>query len=100
MPASLVMENVEPGRVYTLAEEVDVSSSSGYRRTLPRASRWESRGRVPAGQVFRRIDGILTIEGAHMHEAYLVIADGKVVGFFLPVERAFSPSTPTPIAFN
>ena len=35
-----------------------------------------------------------TVEGAHVHEAYLVIAGEKLVGFYLPVESSFAPTTP------
>jgi len=34
------------------------------------------------------------VEGAHVHEAYLVVAGDRLVGFYLPVEKAYSPATP------
>jgi hypothetical protein len=46
-------------------------------------------GTVPQGKVYRPIDAVLTVEGTHMHEAW-VVADGeKLVGFYLPVEKSF-----------
>lgn len=75
-----------------LQESVHVESSSGYGRDLPAGSVWEFRGTIEQGRVYRRVDGILTVEGAHVHEAFLVLANEKLVGFYLPVERAFSPA--------
>lgn len=64
---------------------------TGYSRTVRKGSRWQPVGRVAQGQVLRPLGGaVLTVEGSHQHEAYLVVGDGgKVVGFYLPAERAF-----------
>lgn len=75
-----------------LAEATTVYSSSGYSRVLPAGSTWELRGTLPQGKVYKRVDGIFTVEGAHVHEAFLVVSENKVVGYYLPVEQAFSPS--------
>lgn len=75
-----------------LAKETTVYSSSGYSRVLPAGSRWELRGTLPQGKVYKRLDGIFTVEGAHVHEAFLVVSENKVVGYYLPVEQAFSPA--------
>ena len=64
---------------------------TGYERVLAAGSRWRFAGVIPQGSVYRAAQGVLTVEGANIHEAYLVIRDQKVVGFYLPVERAFSP---------
>lgn len=77
-----------------IAEETRVELSTGYARVLPRGSVWEVRGNVPQGVVYRRADGIFTVEGAHVHEAYLVLAGDRLVGFYLPVEQAYSPAQP------
>ena len=34
------------------------------------------------------------VRGRNAHEAQCVIANGKLIGFFLPVERAFVPVDP------
>jgi hypothetical protein len=75
-----------------LAKETTVYSSSGYSRVLPAGSRWELRGTLPQGKVYKRLEGIFTVEGAHVHEAFLVVSENKVVGYYLPVEQAFSPA--------
>lgn len=75
-----------------LADAATVRSSSGYSRVLPAGSTWELRGTLPQGSVYRRVDGIFTVEGAHVHEAFLVVSGNRVVGYYLPVEQAFSPA--------
>lgn len=64
-----------------------------YDRTLKRGSEWLQVGKVPQGNVFKPMQGIFTVEGAHVHEAYLVLREKSVVGFYLPVERSYAPLT-------
>ncbi|WP_234480884.1 hypothetical protein [Paraburkholderia nemoris] len=41
---------------------------------------------------------MFTIEGRQVHEAYLVVAKGSLVGFYLPGEAHFSPlDKPVPV---
>jgi len=74
-----------------LAREATVVVGTGYDRTLAAGSRWRFVGVLAEGAVYKAAQGVLTLEGANIHEAYLVIRDGALVGFYLPVERAFSP---------
>ncbi len=74
-------------------------STAGYSRTLPAGSRWKRIGRVPMGDILKSPDVTLTVEGAHIHEADIVVHDGNWVGFWLPVEKAFSPLK-SPIAMS
>jgi len=76
-----------------LREQVQVSPESGYARTVPAPSEWRYAGTTPQGDVYRPIGRVFTIEGANAHEAYLVVAGGELVGFFLPGEGAFAPLT-------
>ena len=77
-----------------IAQDTDVQASAGYNRVLPAGSRWQLVGTIPEGDVYRRANGVFTVEGAHVHEAYLVVAGDRLVGFYLPVEKAYSPATP------
>jgi len=86
-----LVESPERSRI-EVAESTDVDSSSRYSREIPADSVWELRGTIPQGKVYRRSDGIFTIEGTQIHEAYLVLSGERVVGFYLPVERAYSPA--------
>lgn len=77
-----------------IAQEAIVGSSSNYSRVLPAGSIWELRGVLPQGSVYKRVNGIFTVEGAHVHEAYLVVRGSQLVGYYLPVEQAYSPAEP------
>ena len=81
-------------RELEIAQDTEVRVSANYNRILPGGSRWRYVGQVAQGAVYRRADGVFTVEGAHVHEAYLVVAGQELVGFYLPVEKSFSPTTP------
>jgi hypothetical protein len=83
-----------------VAQETHLQLSGGYGRTLPQGSVWDLRGGLPEGAVYRRADGIFTVEGTHVHEAYLVINANRLVGFYLPVERAYSPLPPVSLSIK
>jgi hypothetical protein len=46
---------------------------------------------VAEGVVYRSRDQTLTVECSNVFEAYLVVAGQRLVGFYLPVEKGFSP---------
>ena len=95
-----VLSDIPAGRardVRAVPVDVSVQLGSGYRRTIPGGSRWERVGAVPAGSVFARVDDVFSVEGAHVHEAFLVVNDGHLIGFYLPVERAFVSLTEKPL---
>jgi len=75
----------------TLAGDLTVKPSGGYERTLKKHTRWECVGQVTQGQVYRTRDQVLTVEASHVYEANIVVSSGHLVGFYLPVERTFSP---------
>jgi hypothetical protein len=79
------------GESFRLGKEVQVSLDTGYSRKLRDGVRWNYVGVIPAGKVFRTNDQILTVEGSNIFEAYIVVSSGKLVGFYLPVQKAFSP---------
>jgi hypothetical protein len=72
-------------------EPLNVTLSTGYTRLIRQNSTWGYVGTTPQGAVYRPIDGVFAIEGANMHEAYLVMANDELVGFYLPGEGAFAP---------
>jgi len=79
-----------------MGTNVDITLDSGYTRALRRGSRWQSVGRLPQGEVYKPIDSVLTVEGANVHEAYIVVEGKRLVGFYLPVENAFTPISSKP----
>ncbi len=82
------------GKSFRVTRAAEVTLSTGYSTTLRANTRWELVGTVAQGEVYRTKDQIVTLEGAHIHEAYIVVSQGSLVGFYLPVERTFSPVTP------
>jgi len=87
---SPVYQDSQPAKFIQIAETVRVSSSAGYSRVIPSGSKWEYVGQVREGNVYKPIGHVFTIEGYHVHEAYLVVSDNRLIGFYLPVENAFS----------
>jgi hypothetical protein len=75
-----------------------VRLDTGYSRTLADKSVWSRIGRMPQGDIYRPVGTTFTIEGRQVHEAYLVIRDKTLVGFYLPGEQNYSPlSTAVPL---
>jgi len=86
-------------RSFELDSEVTVHLDTGYSRVLKKGSRWTCVGATPEGDVYRTKDQVLTIEGSNIHEAFIVVKSQNLVGFYLPVERTFSPLC-NPIALS
>lgn len=81
----------QPVRDLIVARTTHIQLSSNYTRVLVAGSRWSPVGTLGRGTVYRPSDGaIFTIEGANVHEAYLVVSEGMLVGFYLPGESAAS----------
>jgi len=79
------------GHTFVLAEDAHCSISTGYGRTLRAGTHWDLFGTIDRGEVYRSRDQVLTVEGFNVHEAYLVIKNESLVGFYLPVEKTFTP---------
>jgi len=75
---------------FELQEEVKVNIGLGYTRVLKKGTRWLFVGRIAQGDVYRTNDQVLTLEASNIHEAYIVVSSGTLVGFYLPVEKSFS----------
>ena len=79
---------------FTLGGDVTVTPSGGYDRTLKQGTRWECRGRIEQGWVYRTRDQVLTLEASNVFEADIVVSGRTLTGFYLPVERAYSALRP------
>ena len=84
-------------RTIVLSDEVRLTDTPCYSRTLRKTTRWNQVGTIAEGDVLRSKDQVLTLECSNVHEAYLVMSGDKLIGFFLPVEKGFVPHSP-PIA--
>lgn len=60
---------------------------------LAEGSQWSPAGSIPQGLVYRKLGGTLMIDAKRLREAYPVVADNKLVGFYFPGESAFTPVT-------
>ena len=79
------------GRSFVLTADAECSVGTGYGRTLRTGTRWQLFGTLREGEVYRSPDQVLTVEGYNVHEAYLIVKDGALVGFYLPVEQTLTP---------
>ena len=83
---------------FMLSEDVTLNIGYGYERHLKKGSAWRHVGSISYGDVYHSKDQILTIEASNIYEAYLVISVRTLVGFYLPVEDAYTPlASPTPL---
>jgi len=90
-PARFVPGADQQSAVLRIREPASLTLPTGYARPIKRGSVWRFVGTVPHGDVFQPVGDVYTIVGANAHEAYLVLASGLVVGFYLPGEAAFAP---------
>jgi len=82
--------SLQTGTLLTLTDEVKiVDAPCGYARTLKKNSRWELCGSVTEGKVYKPLDQVFTVECSHVYEAYLVVDENYLSGFYLPVEGTF-----------
>ena len=101
-PSQLVaLPSSAPARTRTLVQETEIKLDTGFVRSLKSGSTWQQLGAIPDGEVYRPVKDVFTLEGANIHEAYLVVRGDLLVGFYLPAERGFSPmQVPVPLRFN
>lgn len=100
-PAELAVQPAARRVVQVLGEAVSWRLDSGYQRQLAAGTDFLELGAIPQGRVLRPRNATLTVEGAHVHEAYAVVQSGHLVGFYLPVEKSFTPlSQPVPLSLH
>jgi hypothetical protein len=61
----------------------------GYSRVLEKDKKWLHIGNIDKGDVFKPIGHCFTVECSNVFEAYLVLHQESLVGFYLPVEKGF-----------
>lgn len=81
----------KPATKYIVSHAVEIRFDSGYERTLKANAELLDIGSISQGRVLKPVNTVFTVEAAHNHEAFLVVSEGRIVGFYLPVEKAFSP---------
>ena len=76
---------------WKLADDVEISLDTGYKRKLKAGTIWKCIGKIENGDVYRTKDQILTVEGSNIYEACIVVSEGQLIGFYLPANQTFSP---------
>ena len=76
---------------FQLAREINIDLGTGFSRALRSGTRWEPVGHIAQGDVYRTRDQVLTVEASNVYEAYIVVSSNNLVGFYLPVQKTFSP---------
>ena len=78
---------------FTVSEEILLDNlPCGYNRTIKKDARWKQTGITLEGMVYKPVETCFTIECSNVFEAYLVIKDNMIIGFYLPVEDGFVPN--------
>jgi hypothetical protein len=93
VPTSFVP--VKSARVdWTLLEDRTIPLGTGFPTRLKAQTHWSLVGRVPQGDVYQTSGQIVTVEESNIYEALVVMREGNLVGFYLPVERSLVPVEP------
>lgn len=87
------------GQGWVLQNEANVKIASGWATPLKYGTSWQKVGMIAEGDVLKTRDQVVTVEASNMFEAEPVVSQGKVVGFYLPIEKTFTPADP-PLAVN
>ncbi len=80
---------------FTLNREVKASLGTGFPTRLKAGTRWRHIGQTEHGGVFATKDQIVTVEASNIYEAQIVVSNNFLNGFYLPVEKTFSPVKPS-----
>lgn len=76
---------------WILKEDIKAHLGTGYSTNLKSGTRWDYVGSTAYGDVYRTSDQIVTVEGSNIFETYIVLSEGDLVGFYLPVEQSYAP---------
>lgn len=88
------LQPAQHSRQLGIVQGLDVNLSTGFTTHIKPQTIWSLVGTLPQGDVYKSRDQVLTVEGADVHEAYLVVSGDELVGFYLPVEHAFVHISP------
>ena len=79
---------------WVLGGNTRIPLERGYAAPLRQGTAWYRVGRIEQGDVFKTKDQVVTVEASNVHEAELVLKGNLAIGFYLPVERTFTPADP------
>ena len=83
------MVRSDDSSVFVLDEAVSIKASNAKASALKAGTTWKQVGTIEQGVVYRTKDQVVIVNSFDVHEAYIVVRDARVVGYYLPVERAY-----------
>jgi hypothetical protein len=83
----------DAGKSFILDQNVRADLGTGFATRLKADTRWEQVGHTEYGDVFATKDQIVAVEASNIYEAQLVVSNQFITGFYLIVEKKFSPVT-------
>ena len=88
--AAQLQSGLSETRNFTLEKDLALNGlPCGYHRTLKKDKKWTLIGMFDKGEVFKPIGHSFTVECSNVFEAYLVLQENRLCGFYLPVEKGF-----------
>jgi hypothetical protein len=93
MPATFSPAANDAGQGFVLRQEIKAPIGTGFPTLLKSNTRWYPAGKIEFGEVYATKDQIVAVEASNIHEAQLVISNNFISGFYLPVEKTFTPVT-------
>jgi len=88
--------NLDPSR-YRLAEAVKIEAPRTADLTLRADTAWNHIGTISQGRVFDTKDQVIIVNSFNVYEAAIVVNDGKIIGYYPKVAKAFVASDPVPL---
>jgi len=83
---------------FLLARETKVHLGSGFATVLKANTTWNQVGVTESGKVYSTKDQVVKVEASNIYEAYLVVSNNCLAGFYLPVDKTVVPlSRPLPL---
>lgn len=89
LDADLMASEKNHLEVFELAETLEVHTSNAKTNILRSSSRWELVGSISEGNVYRPKNHVLIVNSFDVHEAYIVVNSGNLIGYYLPIENTF-----------
>ena len=81
-----------PAPQYVLQMPVTIRTSGSTVTHLKAGTTWELLGSIPQGDVYGTRDQVVIIDHSKNREAFIVVSENKVLGYYLPIEKIFVKS--------
>jgi hypothetical protein len=86
---------------FRLLTEVKAKLGTGFPTELHAGTQWTKAGDVTQGAVYRTADQVVKVEASNIQEAWIVVSNETLVGFYMPVEGTFAPlGHPYPLSLD